>query len=100
MGVLRVYEKKKKKKRAQTVTLENKLKELEQNPDCTFDCNYLDHKNKFEQIYEQKANGVNIRIKCEWYEFGENWRAISLLNIDTKLISEVLVERLKKLFLL
>ena len=28
-------------------------------------------KTKLEQIYEEKANGVKIRSKCEWYEFGE-----------------------------
>ena len=49
-----------------TVTLENKLKELKQNPDCIFDHNYLDYKNKLEQIYEEKANGVKIKSKCEW----------------------------------
>ena len=54
-----------------TVTLENKLKELEQNPDCIFDRNYLDYKNKLKQIYEEKAKGVKIRSKCEWYKFGE-----------------------------
>ena len=53
------------------MTLENKLKELEQNPDCIFDCNYLNYKNKLEQIYEVEANGVKIRSKCEWYELGE-----------------------------
>ena len=53
------------------VTLENKLKELEQNPDCIFDHNYLDYKSKLDQIYEEKANGVKIRSKCEWYKFGE-----------------------------
>ena len=59
-----------KKTRAETVTVENKLKELEQNPDCIFDRHYLDCKNKLEQIYEEKANAVKIRSKCEWYEFG------------------------------
>ena len=42
------------------MTLENKLKELEQNPDCIFDRSYLEYKNKIEQIYEEKANGVKI----------------------------------------
>ena len=60
-----------KKTRAETVTLENKLKELKQNPDCIFDRNYLDYKNKLEKIYEEKANGDKIRSKCEWYKFGE-----------------------------
>ena len=60
-----------KKARADTVTLENKLKELEGNPDCILDGNYLDYKNKLEQTYNEKANGVKIRSKCEWYEFEE-----------------------------
>ena len=53
------------------MTLESKLKELEQIPACIFDRNYLEYKNKLEQIYEEKANGVKIRSKCGWYEFGE-----------------------------
>ena len=39
-----------KKTRAEIETLENKLKELEQNPDCIFDYNYFDYQNKLEQI--------------------------------------------------
>ena len=65
------FQKKKPKTCADTVTLENKFKKFEQNPDCVFDRNYLDYKNKLEQIYEEKANGVKIRSKCEWYEFRE-----------------------------
>ena len=61
-----------KKTRTEIVTLEDKLKELEQNPDCIFDCNYLDYKNKLEQLYEEKANNSGkMRSKCEWCEFGE-----------------------------
>ena len=62
---IRFSKEKAKKTRAKTVTLENKLKELKQNPDCIFDRNYLDYKNKFEQIYKEQANGVKIRSKCE-----------------------------------
>ena len=43
-----------KKIRAETATLENKSKELEQNSDCIFDRNCLDYKNKLEQVYEKK----------------------------------------------
>ena len=68
---IRFSKEKVKKTRAEIVTLENKLKELEQNPDCIFDRKYLDYKNKLEQIQEGKANNVKIRSKCEWYEFGE-----------------------------
>ena len=68
---LRFSKEKAKKARAETVTSEIKLKELEQNLCCIFDRNYLDYKNKLEQIYEQKANGVKIRSKSEWYEFEE-----------------------------
>ena len=61
----------KKKKLAEIVTFENKLQDLEQNLDCIFDRNCSDYKNKLEQIYEEKANDVKIRSKCEWYEFRE-----------------------------
>ena len=33
---------------AEIVTLENDLKELEQNPECIFDRNYLEYKNELE----------------------------------------------------
>ena len=60
-----------KKITVKTVTLKNKSKELEQNSDSIFDRNYLDYKNKLEQVYEEKANGVKIRSRYEWYEFEE-----------------------------
>ena len=66
---IRFSKEKAKKTRAKTVRLENKLKELERNPNCIFDRNYLDYKNKLEQTYEKKSNGVKIS-KCEWYKFG------------------------------
>ena len=54
---IRFSKEKAKKTRDETVTLKNKLKELEQNRDCIFDRNYIKYKSKLEQIYE-------------WYEFG------------------------------
>ena len=53
------------------MTFENKLQDLEQNLDCIFFFYCSDYKNKLEQIYEEKANDVKIRSKCEWYEFRE-----------------------------
>ena len=32
---------------------------------------YLDCKDKLENIYKKKANGIRIRSKCSWYESGE-----------------------------
>ena len=32
---------------------------------------YLECKNKLEQVYQEKVNGIKIRSKCNWYEFGE-----------------------------
>ena len=58
------FSKKSQKRRPETVTLENKLKELEQNPDCIFDRNCRKYKNKLKQIYEEKTNSVRIS-KCE-----------------------------------
>ena len=78
---IRFSKEKTKKTRVETVTLEKKLKELEQNPDCVFDWNYLDYKNKLEQTFEEKANGVKIRSKCEWCEFGEKFSRF-FLNLE------------------
>ena len=54
------------KTRAKTVTLENKLKEEEKNFDCIFERDYLDYKNKLEQIYAERAGSLKIRSKSEW----------------------------------
>ena len=60
---IRFSKEKARKTRAKTVTLKSKLKELEQNPDFIFDRNYLDYKNKHEQIYEKKANDVEKQAR-------------------------------------
>ena len=84
-----------KKARADTVTLENKLKELEGNPDCILDGDYLDYKNKLEQTYNEKANGVKIRSKCEWYEFEEKSTKF-FLNLEKQKIKSELFSAVKK----
>ena len=48
-----------------------KLKQLEANANIHFDKHYLECKNNLEQIYQEKGNGITIRSKCDWYEFGE-----------------------------
>ena len=60
-----------KDKRTKTFILGKKLKELEVNVNFKFDDHYLECKNNLEQIYQEKANGIKIRSKYDWYEFGE-----------------------------
>ena len=57
---------------------------------------YLTWKLRLEEIYEIKANGVKIRSKCDWYEYGEKSskfflnleRNCFILNQIRKLIKE------------
>ena len=51
--------------------LENKPKKLENNTNCVENLEYMDCRNKLDKIYEQKINGIRIRSKCDWYEYGE-----------------------------
>ena len=62
---IRFSKEKARKTRAKTVTLKSKLKELEQNPDFIFDRNYLDYKNKLEQIYEKRLMMLKNRLEKE-----------------------------------
>ena len=61
-----------KEQRQERENLEQKLNFFEancQNFEENYD--YLECKNKLNDIYEKKANGIKIRSKCNWYEFGE-----------------------------
>ena len=61
-----------KKDVAERKYLENKLKNLENVLDNYDNLeSYHNIKNKIEEIYEKKAKGARIRIKCLWYEEGE-----------------------------
>ena len=61
--------------------LENKLKKLETNTNYIKNSEYIDCTNKLDKIYEQKMNGMRIRSKCDWYEYGENSSKF-LLNFE------------------
>ena len=47
------------------------MKELEANINFNSDDHYLEFKNKLHQIYQEKANGIKVRSKCDRYVIGE-----------------------------
>ena len=51
--------------------LQNKSKLYEHNLKCFENEDYLRCKVRLEEIYEIKTNGVKIRNKWDWYEYGE-----------------------------
>ena len=51
--------------------LESKLKLHEQILKCLENEDHLRYKLKLKEIYEIKANGIKVRNKCDWYEYGE-----------------------------
>ena len=62
-----------KNKRKEKVFLENKINKLEQGLDDNNN-NKIDYeicKGKLNEIYEDISNGIKIRSKCNWYEYGE-----------------------------
>ena len=62
--------------------LEKELNRLEKNL-TNFQTNqyYLECKQKLQNIYTKKANGIRIRSKCNWYENGEKSTKF-LLNLE------------------
>ena len=32
---------------------------------------YISWKSKLDQFYKERANGIRITSKCDWYEYGE-----------------------------
>ena len=61
--------------------LENKLKKLENNTNCMENLEYIDCRNKLDKIYEQKINGIIIRSKHDWYQYGEKSSQSTIRNI-------------------
>ena len=56
--------------KTQTLLLEKKLKSLECTANYLDNCEYISCKSKLDQFYEEKANGIRIRSKCDWYDSG------------------------------
>ena len=61
--------------------LENKLKKLENNTNYIENLEYIDSRNKLDKIYEQKINGIAIRSKHDWYQYGEKSSQSTIRNI-------------------
>ena len=53
--------------------LENKLKKLENNTNYIENLEPIDCRNKLDKIYGQKINGIRIRSKYDWNEYGEKY---------------------------
>ena len=51
--------------------LENNSKKLEYDTNYIENSEYINCRNKLDKIYEQKSNGMRIRSKCDWHEYGE-----------------------------
>ena len=66
--------------------LQIKLKLYEQNWKCFENEYYLRYKLRLEEIYEITANGVKIRSKCDWYEYGEKSSKF-FINLEKKSLS-------------
>ena len=51
--------------------MENKLKTLENSPSFVNSPEYTETNEKLDKIYQEKANDIRIRSKCNWYKHGE-----------------------------
>ena len=58
-------------KKTERTYLENKLKPLENSPSFVNNPGYIEANEKLDKIYQEKANGIRIRSKCNWYKHGE-----------------------------
>ena len=71
----------------------NKLKLYEQNLKCFENEDYLRCKLRLEDIYEIKANGVQIRSKCDCYEYGKKSSKF-FLNLEKNRFVQSQIRRL------
>lgn len=57
----------------ETAQLEEKLKQLEETitSDLNENQDYRDCKSNLENFYQIKADGIRLRSRCDWYEYGE-----------------------------
>ena len=58
-------------KKTERKYLENKFKNLENNPSFVVNPEYIETNEKHDQIYQEKTNSIRIRSKWNRYEHGE-----------------------------
>ena len=58
-------------KKTERTDLENELKTLESSTNFVDTPEYTETNEKLDKIYQEKANGIRIRSKCDWYEHEE-----------------------------
>ena len=58
-------------KNRERLELENKLKVFEANSVFQCDNEYLDCKERLDNLYQEQINGIRIRSRCDWHEYGE-----------------------------
>ena len=51
--------------------LENKFKVFEANSILQCDNEYLDCKERLDNLYQEQINGIHIGSRCDWYKYGE-----------------------------
>ena len=78
--------------------LEKKLEKLENNTNCIRNSEYIDCRNKLDKIYEHEMNGMRIRSKCDWYEYGENPSNFFLIlkNLELHKAQFEILQKIKK----
>ena len=71
-------------KKIERMYLENKLKAVGTSPNFLDNSEYIKTNKKLDKIYQEKTNGIRIRIKYDWYEYGEK-SSIFFLNLEKSL---------------
>ena len=74
-----------KRKAQKTERLTNYIKNLE----------HIDCWNKLDKIYEQNINGMRIRSKCDWCEYGERSSKF-FLNLEKSRTAQSVIRNITK----
>ena len=83
-----------KEKREKIAELESKLKEFEENLNNVENLEqYKLYKTELSEFYDDISNGIKIRSKCNWYEFGEKSNKF-FLNLEKHRATQNVVRKI------